>query len=135
MSARKIAPQWRALVISLSVAVLVLGATPSARATTTYDELWVANDPGGSPIAPGTSCTNAGFSANDAASLATVIEQANNDATVHLCAGIYLMNEPVVPTVANIKLVGEGTAKTLVMGFRTTHFFLSSQQGACQSPG
>ena len=128
MPARTRAPRWSAVVISLSVAILTLGFAPSARADATYDELWVANSASGAVTVPGTSCANPGFTTAEYANAAisAAVDVANNNATIHLCAGIYTFGTSVLSELANVTFAGAGTASTFIVGNRTTPFFLST---------
>ena len=128
MSARTNAPRWSAVVIALSVALLALGFAPSAKATNSFTELWVASDSTITPTPPGTSCANPGyFNVGHAESaIKSAIDDAAAGATIHLCSGIYTMTNVDLVEQPNLSIVGAGPATTFVVGFRNTPFFAST---------
>ena len=126
MPARTNAPRWSALVISLSVALLALGFAPSARATTTYSDLWVASTSTATASAPGTSCAAPGYISNTGEGVISAISDAAAGATIHLCSGIYTFNTTADISQANLSIVGAGPTTTYVANFRTVAFLHSS---------
>jgi predicted outer membrane repeat protein len=126
MPARTNAPRWSALVISLSVALLALGFAPSAKATTTYSDLWVASTSTATASAPGTSCAAPGYISNSGEGVISAISDAAAGATIHLCSGIYSFNTTADIGQANLSIVGAGPTTTYVANFRTVAFLHSS---------
>ena len=125
MPARTNAPRWSALVISLSVALVALGLAPSAKATTTYSDLWVAGASTATASAPGTSCAAPGYISNSASGIIDAIDDASVGATIHLCAGVYVSNTTAVISLSDLSIVGAGPATTYIAGYRTAPFFQS----------
>ena len=126
MPARTNAPRWSALVISLSVALVALGFAPSAKATTTYSDLWVASTSTATASAPGTSCAAPGYISTSETGVVSAISDAAADATIHLCSGIYTFNTTADIGQANLSIVGAGPTTTYVANFRTVAFLHSS---------
>jgi predicted outer membrane repeat protein len=127
MPAKITAPRWSALMIALSVALLALGFAPSARATTTYNELWVASTSTATASAPGTSCAAPGYISNSETGVISAISDAAAGATIHLCSGIYTFNTTADIGQANLSIVGAGPTTTYVANFRTVAFLHSSE--------
>ena len=126
MPARTNPPRWSALIIALSVALLALGFAPSARATTTYSDLWVASTSTATASAPGTSCAAPGYISNSQSGVISAISDAAAGATIHLCSGIYTFNTTADIGQANLSIVGAGPTTTYVANFRTVAFLHSS---------
>ena len=126
MPARTNAPRWSALVISLSVALVALGFAPSAKATTTYSDLWVAATSTATASAPGTSCAAPGYISNSGEGVISAISDAAAGATIHLCSGIYTFNTTADIGQSNLSIVGAGPTTTYVANFRTVAFLHSS---------
>ena len=125
MPARTNAPRWSALVVSLSAALMALGFAPSAKATTTYSDLWVTSNSTATASAPGTSCAAPGYIDSEADGVISAIGDAATGATIHLCAGVYAFSQIAEISQADLTIVGAGPTTTFVAGFRTSPFFQS----------
>lgn len=123
MPARTHAPRWSAIAISLTVSLLTLGLAPSAKATTSYSDLWVASSSTATASAPGTSCAAPGYIGSSESAVFGAIEDAATGATIHLCAGVYAISSTAEIAVADLSIVGAGHTTTFIAGFRSVPFF------------
>jgi predicted outer membrane repeat protein len=112
MTATPIARRSSFLLCTALLATLLLGTPAPVRAVAPYSELWVAQR--GAASAPGSSCSNPGYKGRTDAAIQAAIDDAADNAVIHLCPGRYAITATLQITGIAVTLSGAG-AKTAIL--------------------
>lgn len=105
-------------VLSIALlATLLLGTPAPVRAVAPYAELWVAQR--GAASAPGSSCSNPGYKGKSNAAIQAAIDDATDNAVIHLCPGRYAITATLEITGIAVTLSGAGAKTTILDGGAT----------------
>lgn len=105
-------------VLSIALlATLLLGTPAPVRAVAPYAELWVAQR--GAASAPGSSCSNPGYKGKSNAAIQAAIDDAADNAVIHLCPGRYAITATLEITGIAVTLSGAGAKTTILDGGAT----------------
>lgn len=99
------------------LATLLLGTPAPVRAVAPYAELWVAQR--GAASAPGSSCSNPGYKGKSNAAIQAAIDDAADNAVIHLCPGRYAITATLEITGIAVTLSGAGAKTTILDGGAT----------------
>jgi predicted outer membrane repeat protein len=117
MTATPIARRSSFILSIALLATLLLGTPAPVRAVAPYAELWVAQR--GAASAPGSSCSNPGYKGKSNAAIQAAIDDAADNAVIHLCPGRYAITATLEITGIAVTLGGAGAKTTILDGGAT----------------